>query len=374
MINPKPITEAGELKGKKVLVRVDWNVPISGGKVVDDYRIKNTLATLEYLKEQGAKIIIVSHLDSKEGNSFEPVYDHVKEFFPLSFSQEIIGDQVKEKVDKLEEGEALLLENVRQNSGEKENSEELSQGLADLADIFVNEAFSESHRSYASIVGVAKLLPGYLGVRFNEEIQHLSQAFYPKRPFLLIMGGAKFETKIPIITKFLNIADSIFVGGALANDLLKERGLEVGKSLVSKGGLNLKEIAQSNKTVLPADVVVRRDGKSHIISPDKVLEEDVIVDAGPNTLLEIKDMIAKSSSILWNGPLGNYEEGYREPTLELARFLAESGKETILGGGDTLAAIRELNLTEKFSFVSTGGGAMLDFLAQGTLPGIEALS
>jgi phosphoglycerate kinase len=372
-MSAKPITESENLEGKKVLVRVDWNVPIGGGAVLDDYRVQNTLDTLRYLREKKAKIIIMSHLDSKESDSLKTIHDHVNQFFPLEFSTETVGENVKEKVRDMKDGEALLLENVRKNEGEKSNSEEFAEELSSLADIFVNEAFSESHRNYASIVGVPKFIPGFIGMRFNEEITHLSQAFYPKRPFLLIMGGAKFETKIPIISKFLGIADNVFVGGALANDLFKERGVEVGKSLVSKGNLNLKEIANSEKIKLPVDVVVKREDKSHIISPDKVLEEDVIVDAGPNTLLELKEMIAHSSSILWNGPLGGYEEGYREPTLELARFLAESKKETILGGGDTLAAIRELELTDEFSFVSTGGGAMLDFLAQGTLPGIEAL-
>jgi phosphoglycerate kinase len=373
-MNPKSIIEAGSLSGKYVIIRVDWNVPIKDGKVVDDYRIQNTLPTLEYLEKSGARTIIISHLDSKEGSSLAPVHEHVNKFFPLAFCTETVGSEAKKAVKKLEDGESILLENVRLDEGEKENSVEFSKKLSELGEIFVNEAFSESHRKYASIVGIPQYIPGYLGIRFSEEITYLSKAFYPKRPFLLIMGGAKFETKLPIIKKFLSIADNIFIGGALANDFFRQMKIEVGKSLVSpKGEIDIEEMSKSEKVKLPSDVVVKRDGNVHIVPLDKIMPEDIIVDAGPNTLLELKELISRSSSVLWNGPLGGYEEGYRQPTLELARFLAESGKETILGGGDTLAAIRELELSEKFSFVSTGGGAMLDFLAAGTLPGIEAL-
>jgi phosphoglycerate kinase len=374
-MNPQSIVDAGPLSGKYVLVRVDWNVPIKEGRVVDDYRIQNTLATLEYIQKSGAKTIIISHVDSKEGDSLLPVYEHVNKFFPLNFCSETVGTLATKAVNNLQDGDVLLLENLRRNDGEELNSSEFAESLAKFADVFVNEAFSESHRKYASIVGIPEFIQGFIGIRFNEEIAHLSKAFYPKRPFLLIMGGAKFNTKLPIIKKFLGIADNVFIGGALANDFFREMKIEVGKSLVSKEGeVDIKEMAQSEKVKLPSDVVVKRDGNVHIVPLDKILPDDIIVDAGPNTLLELKELIARSSSVLWNGPLGGYEEGYRQPTLELARFLADSGKETILGGGDTLAAIRELQLSDKFSFVSTGGGAMLDFLAAGTLPGIEALS
>jgi len=328
----KSILEAGDLKGKKVLVRVDWNVLIEDGKVVDDFRIKKSLSTLEYLKGAGAKVVIATHL--------EPEGTHTK------LLQTYVPKGMK------------LLENLRANPGEESNSKEFAKELASKIDLYVNEAFSVSHRRHASIVGVPLYLPSYIGLQFALEIKELSKAFYPKKPFLLILGGAKFDTKLPLLKKFIHIADDIFVGGALANNFFKEQGADIGRSLVSKGDFGLKELLDTGKIILPEDTIIK-DGK--------------ILDAGPRTMENLKSIISASKLVLWNGPLGGYENGYKVATLALAKIISESSCESIIGGGDTLASIKELNLFDKFSFVSTGGGAMLDFLATGTLPGIEAL-
>jgi len=338
----KSILEAGEIKGKKVLVRVDWSVPTRDGKVVNDYQIKKSLPTIEYLRNAGAKIVLISHAENDEG-SLRPIFQHVKQYLSLTF---------------IKPSDLVLLENLRQNSGEKTNSKAYAQELALLGDIYVNEAFPESHREYASIVGIPKLLPSYAGLRLIEEVQRLSSVFYPKRPFLFILGGAKFDTKLPLLKKFIKIADDIFVGGALANNFFKELDKDIGDSLKSNGNFGLKELLETNKIILPEDTIV---------------EDKKIMDAGPITMENLKSKINNSKLVLWNGPLGSYERGYNVATLQLAKLIAESGNESIVGGGDTLAAIEELNLLDKFSFVSTGGGAMLDFLAAGTLPGIEAL-
>lgn len=340
----KSILEAGDLKDKRVLVRVDWSVPTSGGEVVNDYQIVRSFPTIEYLQKAGAKITLISHAE-KDEDSLLSIYNYVKKLLP--------------KLTFIKPSDLVLLENLRQDKGEKENSKKFAKELAKLGDIFVNEAFPVSHREHASIVGVPKLLPSYAGLQLTLEVETLSKAFYPKRPFLFIIGGAKFDTKLPLLKKFIQIADYIFVGGALAHNFFREIGKDIGDSLIHDGDFGLKELLATGKIILPDDTIV---------------EDKKIMDAGPVTMENLKSKIKSSNLVLWNGPLGSYERGYKVATLQLARIIAESGKESIIGGGDTLAAVKELGLFDKFSFVSTGGGAMLEFLATGTLPGIEALS
>ena len=339
----KSIIEAGDLKGKRVLVRVDWSVPTQNGEVLDDYPIKKSIPTIEYLVKAGASIVLISHAE-RDTESLAPIFEHAKQYLPM--------------LTFIEPSNLVLLENLRQNPGEKENSAKYAKELAKLGDIYVNEAFSESHREYASMVGVPKLLPSFAGLRLKEEVDRLSSAFYPKRPFLFILGGAKFDTKLPLLKKFTNIADYIFVGGALANNFFKEQGKDIGSSLVKEGNYGLKELLDTGKIILPEDTII---------------DAGKIMDVGPRTIENLKSKVSSSKLVLWNGPLGFCELGYRVATLELAKLISEFSNESIIGGGDTLAAIKELNILDKFSFVSTGGGAMLDFLATGTLPGIEAL-
>ncbi len=369
----KTILEAGNLESRRVLVRVDWNVPFEGKKVGDGYRIEKSLQTIKHLQDAGARVVLISHLDPPETDSMQHVYEYVKKLLKIDFCKDIVGGEAKKAVANLKDGEVLLLENLRLDEGEMNNSRDFALTLSSYGNIFVNEAFSESHREYSSIVGIPKLLPSFAGFHFTEEVQKLSKVFYPKRPFVFVLGGAKFETKLPLIEKFMHIADSIFVGGALAHNFFKEQGIEIGDSLVSQGEFNLKEELESGKVILPEDVVVMNGPEKRIDAVANLKTGDTIVDVGPNTLLKLKESLARASSVLWNGPLGNYELGYKQGTLELARMLEQSRAEVIVGGADTLSATKEINLFNKVYFISTGGGAMLDFLSAGTLPGIEAL-
>lgn len=374
-MNFKTLNEARELKSKRVLVRVDFNVPIKEGKVIEDYRIQESLPTIKHLIESGSKVILISHIESKDGSTLKPVYEHLSTLvdFPISYCENILGTDVEEGTSKISDGEAILLGNLRDNPGEKENSGEFAKSLSNFGDIFVNEAFSASHRNHASIVGIPKFLPSFAGLRFSEEVERLSKAFHPKHPFLFILGGAKFDTKLPLIEKFLAIADYLFVGGALAHNFFKEQGKNLGDSLVSSGDFNLEEKYQTGKIILPVDMIIKGGDGMGVDTLDHVGTGDIIMDAGPHTLEILKEKIDQSQFILWNGPLGNYELGYKDGTLALAKELSQSKAEVIVGGADTLASIKELGISKDFSFISTGGGAMLDFLAKETLPGIEAL-
>jgi phosphoglycerate kinase len=384
----KTIDQASMKAGIRVLLRVDFNVAIQNGKIVDDFRIRKTVATLDFLKKKGANVVIVSHIDeaagSKDKPTLRPVVEVLNTFgFPCTFAETI---ESAEKISLKKAGQDgasfTLLENIRNYPGETVNDPAFAKQLATLGDIYINDAFSVSHRAHASIVGVPKLLPHFAGFQLALEVENLSRAFNPSHPFFFILGGAKFDTKLPLVEKFLDKADTIFIGGALANDFFKAKGLEVGHSTVSSVEINFDQLISNNKIILPIDVIVDSDGIQKVLQFDQVASNERILDAGPKTLANLKEKINTAKFILWNGPLGNYENGYKEPTHELARMIAaatKNGVQSIVGGGDTLAAIAELkqtsgeSLEDAFTFVSTGGGAMLDFLAKGTLPGIEAL-
>lgn len=365
------IADVKDLKGKRVLLRLDLNVPIVGGEVRDGYRIERSQKTLQFLKAQGARTIIVSHTDSKETKSIKAVAEYLKKFIPLEFVPAI--SDLPGKVDILKDGDFLVLENLRQNDGEVANDSEFAKTLASVADIYVNEAFSASHRKHASIIGVPKLLPSCAGFLLIEEVENLSKAFNPPKPFVFVLAGDKFETKLPLVQKFLKLADSVFIGGALANDLLKVRGNEIGLSKHSEKDFGFEEIASNPKVILPVDVVVDNKGERGQKKLAEILPEDSIFDAGQETVSLLAQNLKEAKFVLWNGTLGVYEKGFKEGTESLAKALSEIKTESIVGGGDTVASISALGLIEKFSFVSTGGGAMLDFLANETLPGIEAL-
>ena len=384
----KTINQAPIKAGTRVLLRADFNVAIQNGKVVDDFRIRKTIPTLEFLKKNGAKVVIVSHLDEVAGSKDKPTLQPVVEVlntlgFPCAFA-ETIESAEKMSLEKGGLGGAsfILLENIRNYPGETTNDPAFASQLATLGDIYINDAFSVSHRKHASIVGVPKLLPHFAGYQLALEVENLSKAFDPSHPFFFILGGAKFDTKLPLVEKFLDKADDIFIGGALSNDLFKAKGLDVGQSTVSSTVVNYSELISNKKIVLPIDVMVFDGSGQKVIDPSKVSGDEKVMDAGPGTLALLKEKVNTAKFILWNGPLGNYENGYKEPTHEVARMIAsatQKGAQSIVGGGDTLAAIAELkqtggeSLEDSFTFVSTGGGAMLDFLAKGTLPGIAAL-
>ena len=371
----KTLKDIEYLQGVRVLVRADFNVPINNGVVVEDFRIKAALPTIDYMVRKGAKVILMSHLESSDGTnpSLAPVADRLKKL-----GQEVIFVKDYNKAldiinEKQQNGGCVLLENLRFFDGEKKNDPKFAKELASLGDIYVNDAFSVSHRRHASVVGVPKLLPSYAGLQLEKEIVALSRAFEPAHPFLFILGGAKFDTKLPLLSKFLNIADGIFVGGALVNDLLKAKGLEIGKSSISDGTVDVSMFLASPKIILPADIL---NEQKKPIDVDQISRNDRNMDMGPKSLELLRAAVKSAKFILWNGPMGVYEDGYKDATIELAKIVSDAtvrGAETIVGGGDTLAAIAELGASEKISFISTGGGAMLDFLAKGTLPGIDAL-
>jgi phosphoglycerate kinase len=267
----------------------------------------------------------------------------------------------------------ILLENLRREEGEKKNSPSFARALSRYAEIYVNEAFPESHRPYASIIGITKYLPGYAGLQFLSEIKNLSKAFNPKHPFLFILGGAKFETKIPLVKRFLRSADVVFISGALSNDFFKARGYETGNSLISKNNFQFSSLLKNKKLILPIDVKVVNNLGSHFTQPNKIMANESVVDTGPQTINLLKDLIRKSKFILWNGPLGIYEDGFSGATEEIIKFISKNKTDSIIGGGDTVAMISKLKFENKLGFVSTGGGATLDFLTKGTLPGIKAI-
>jgi len=368
----KTLKDIGNVEGKTALVRVDFNVPVEDGVVKDDFRIKSALPTIEFLKKAGAKICLIAHCESNiegDGSSLRFAYGVLKSYTDCAFA-----NTLKDVKDLLLTNEVVLLENLRTNPGEKANDEEFAKELASVADFYVNEAFSVCHREHASIVSVPKFLPSYAGFQLEKEILELSKVFNPPHPFIFILGGAKFETKFPLINKFIDKADTLCIGGALANDILKAQGNNVGKSLLSKTEVDLKDIFSSKKLLEIIDVVVKNNGKVETKKVDDILDEDTIVDTGMDTVKMWEEKIRDAAYVLWNGPLGNFEAGYDKGTLALAQAIASSDAESIVGGGDTLSAIKKLNLESGFSFISTGGGAALNFLANETLPGIEALN
>ncbi|PIR70492.1 MAG: phosphoglycerate kinase [Candidatus Niyogibacteria bacterium CG10_big_fil_rev_8_21_14_0_10_42_19] len=366
-----------KLKEKRILMRVDFNVPSRLGKVDDDFRIQKTIPAIKDLIKCGHKIILISHFEQKDKTpTLLPVAAYLKErgLKRLRFVDEVTGDKVKNAVSKMRSGDVILLENLRKDPREKNNNATFASELANLADYYINEAFSVSHREHASIVGVSKLLPSFAGPLFKEEVRRLSRSFRPPHPFLFVLGGIK-PIKLLLLERFLGRADNIIIGGTMANTILYAKGVKVGESIIEKESISkIKDnILNSNKILFPSDVVVSRKGRKKTIVLKDVEKNDSIFDLGPDTMRQAEAMIKKSRFVLWNGPLGYVEGGFDGSTLQLAVALSRSKAETIVGGGDTLGFLRKENLSGKFSFISTGGGAMLEFLAYGTLPGINAL-
>lgn len=367
----KTLNDIGDIKGKRVLVRVDFNLPINEqGEISNDFRIRKTLPTIDFLRKNGAKIFLISHFGSNQDKTIKRVIDYCKKYFPIAFVKSI--EETKKL--KLKDGDSVLLENVRLlGKGETNNDSEFAKALASLADIYINEAFSVSHRAHASIVSVPKLLPSYAGALFAEEVETLSKAFNPEHPFIFVSGGKKSDTKMPLIGKFIISADRLFIGGVLANEFFKAKGLSVGQSTVVKNSGVKIEWLDNSKLVLPKEVIVDRGGKKLELPITQIASEDRIVDASESFAKELRASLKDARLVIWNGPLGLCENGFCLGTDSVAAAIADSKAFSIVGGGDTEAEIDSLGLSSKFSFVSTGGGAMLEFLADETLPGIEAL-
>ncbi|HET8574830.1 MAG TPA: phosphoglycerate kinase [Candidatus Paceibacterota bacterium] len=363
------------LKGKKVLLRGSLNVPMKNGRVADDFRLRSLLPTLEYLEKKGAKIILIGHIGRDPKETLKPVAEYFNKKLgkTVGFAPDLYASDLPERVNNLGNGQILMLENVRRYPEETAGDKKFAKHLASFGEVYVNEAFAASHRKHASITGVPQFLPGYAGLRFLEEVKHLTKAENPRHPFLFIIGGAKFETKVPLLKKFTKIADRVFVGGAIANDLWKAAGVETGKSLVGKDDPFAAALVKKANVLSPLDVVVESAGKSAVRNREEMKKADVIVDAGPKTIAELQEEVKKAKFILWNGPLGFYEKGYDKATKKLLKAIAESKAVSVIGGGDTVTLICKLKMEDIFTFVSSGGGAMLDFLEDGSLPGIEAL-
>ncbi len=365
------------LRGKRVIIRAGVDAPISPeGVVVDDFRLKKALPTLQWLRAAGARIIIIGHTSRADGSddvSLKPVCDLLNTYMPVLWAGGVLGDAISEKVLALKDGDMLMLENLRFEKGEKENDHAFAEALAEYADIYVNDAFSVAHRAHASVVTLPTLLPSYAGQLFMEELQHLELARTPKAPSLFVLGGAKFETKLPLVEKLLPVYDRIFIGGALAHTFFVARGYQIGTSLVSDIDISHSPLLGSSKVLLPIDVVVLSKGGHVVKKLTEVEVDESIRDAGPETLAMLKEEMRFVETVLWNGPLGDYEHGFMAGTKAFAKIVADAKGVSIVGGGDTVAAIQDTSITDRFTFLSTAGGAMLSFLEQGTLPGVEAL-
>jgi len=385
----KKITD-GNFKEKKVLVRCDFNVPISDSEeVLDDFRIKKSIPTINYLLENGARIILMSHLDDPGGKVVErfrlgPIQDKLFEYLDCSIMKapDCIGAVVKKAVDAMVGGEIILLENLRFHPGEEKNDIQFAKKIASLGDYFINDAFGVCHRNHASVTLLPKYLESFSGFLLEKEISILERLLLKsKHPLTLIVGGAKISTKIKLVERFLNIADNIILGGAIANTVCMAKGFKVGKSLIEKEMVSIiqqKWNLTNIKLHLPLDVVV---AKNHDIKSDvglkgvgNVDKDEIILDIGPDTIKLFKQIIKDSSTVIWNGPLGFIEkEDFIKGTREIASFLSEISSFRVVGGGETVSLLVKLGFEDKFDFVSTGGGAMLDFLSGERLPGLEVL-
>lgn len=360
-------------------MRTSLNVPLENGKVANAFRLRSSLPTIQFLMKAGARVILASHIGRADTETLRPVYDALRPMIPgITFAEEAIGPSARKAVRAVSPGGVVLLENLRRYRGETMNDPAFAKELASLADVFVQDNFDTCHREHASFVGVPKLLPSYAGFAVEREVKELTKALAPRSPSFAIISGAKFETKEPILTKLLAIYDHVFVGGALANDFLQAAGHQVGKSLVSGADpKRLDALLSNEKLLLPVDVIVAPAGAgrsaARVAPLGKIAQHEAILDVGPETVSMLQGLVAKAKTILWNGPLGNYENGFTDGTLGLARAIAASAAYSVIGGGDTVAVVEELGANDQFSFVSTGGGAMLEFLIKGTLPGIRAL-
>ena len=383
--------------GKTVLVRVDYNVPMQDGKITDDKRIQASLPTLEYLIEHQAKIVLFSHMgkvkkeEDKATNDLKPVAEHLSQLLDqeVIFSPDTHGPVLEAKVKDLKAGQILLVQNTRYEDldGKKEsgNDAELGKYWASLGDVFVNDAFGTTHRSHASNVGIASYLESGLGFLVEKEVKFLGDAVdQPERPFVAILGGAKVSDKIKVIEKLLDKADKVLIGGGMAYTFFKAKGYEIGKSIVEDDRLDLARDVMAkagDKLVLPIDTVVAdqfaNDAKTQLVKSSETPADWEGVDIGPETVKLFADILADAKTVVWNGPMGVFEmENFAKGTNGIAEALAQLQDKaiTIVGGGDSAAAVTQLGYEDKFSHISTGGGASLQYLEGQALPGVESIN
>ncbi|HLR73040.1 MAG TPA: phosphoglycerate kinase [Pseudogracilibacillus sp.] len=388
----KKTLEDVQLEGKKVLCRVDLNVPMQDGEVTDDTRLRAVVPTLQYLVESGAKIILLSHLGRPKGEIVEelrldPVAKRLGEILHKAVQKvdEVYGENVNKTIATLQDGEILLLENVRFEKGEEANEDYLIDAFANMADIYVNDAFGTSHRAHASTAGVAEKLPAIAGFLMEKEIAVLSKALEePERPFTAIIGGSKVKDKINVIDNFLDIVDHLIIGGGLACTFLKAKGYEIGNSLLEEDKLELakqfmeKAEAKGVQFHIQTDAVIadefHAEANTNVVAADEIKPGWMCLDIGPETAATYRDIVLESKLVIWNGPMGVFEmPAFSEGTKAVTQALADTEGYTIIGGGDSAAAVEQFDMADKMDHISTGGGASLEFMEGKVLPGIEAL-
>ncbi|HLJ40701.1 MAG TPA: phosphoglycerate kinase [Candidatus Acidoferrales bacterium] len=387
-----------ELSGKRVFIRADFNVPLARGKVEDDTRIRATLPTLKLAIDRGARLVLASHLGRPKGKpeskySLAPVAERLKELLgkPVIFASDCVGEQPESRSKALKNGQVLLLENVRFHAGEEKNDEGFSRQLAALCDgIYVDDAFGSAHRAHASVVGITKFVrQAAAGLLMEQELEYLSKALTnPERPFLAILGGAKVSDKIEVIQNLIKIADTILIGGAMAYTFFRAKGFTTGKSLVEEDKTDLaltllgEAVERGCRIVLPVDHILARSteegAQTQVTGVEGTPSDWMGLDIGPKTIELFRNEISRARMIVWNGPLGMFEKpAFARGTMAIAQAVADataSGATSIVGGGDSVAAIEQAGLADKISHISTGGGASLEFLAGRKLPGVEALT
>lgn len=385
-----------DYKGKKVLVRCDFNVPMDENQnITDDIRIKSSLPTINYLIENGAKVVLMSHLGRPKGEpnpkySLGPVAKRLSELLEkdvlFAADDMVVSDKVRKMVNSLNNGDVALLENTRFRKEEEKNGEEFARDLASLGDLYVNDAFGTSHRAHASNVGISNILPSAVGFLVEKEIEVMVNALdEPERPLVAIIGGAKVSDKIGVIENLLNIVDTLLVGGGMAFTFLKAKNYEVGNSLLEEDKLDLAKdlmhmaIAQDVSLVLPKDLVIAKEFKNDTefktVDIDKMTEGWMGLDIGEKTIEEFSDIISDAKTVIWNGPMGVFEmDNFSKGTFAIAKALAQSKGTTIIGGGDSAAAVEKAGLADKITHISTGGGASLELLEGKELPGIAAIN
>ena len=382
-----------DVKGKRVFCRVDFNVPMENGEITDDTRIRAALPTIQYLIGEGAKVILASHMGRPKGEVKEElrltkVGERLSSLLekPVKKLDESIGAQVEQAISEMSEGDVVLLENVRFHAGEEKNDPELAKAFASLADIYVNDAFGAAHRAHATTEGIAKLLPAVSGLLMEKELDVLGKALsQPDRPFTAIIGGAKVKDKIGVIENLLDKVDNIIIGGGLSYTFLKSQGYDIGKSLVEDDKLDLaKSFIDKAKEKgvsfhLPVDAVVAddfsNDANKKVVRIDQIPSDWEGLDIGPDTVKLYGDIIKASKLIIWNGPMGVFEmESFANGTKGVAQAMAETQGYTVIGGGDSAAAVEKFHVADKMDHISTGGGASLEFMEGKELPGVSALN
>ncbi|MFD2867178.1 phosphoglycerate kinase [Kurthia populi] len=392
-MNEKKSVKDIDVKGKRVFVRVDFNVPMEDGKVTDDTRIRAALPTIQYLVDEGAKVILSSHLGRPKGEVKEELRltaagERLAELLgkPVKKLDESVGENVKAVVAAMEDGDIVLLENVRFHAGEEKNDPALAKQFAELADVYVNDAFGAAHRAHATTAGIAEFLPAVSGFLMQKELDVLGKALAdPERPFTAIIGGAKVKDKIDVINHLLEKVDNLIIGGGLSYTFTKAQGHEVGTSLLEEDKIDLaksfikKAEDKGVNFYMPVDAVVAdefsKDANTKVVDIDKIPADYMGLDIGPKTAEIYADVIKNSKLIIWNGPMGVFEmDAFANGTKAVANAMAETEGYTVIGGGDSAAAVEKFGVAEKMSHVSTGGGASLEFMEGKELPGVVALN